>query len=140
MTRTSIFVDTSGWGELADPSQAYHQLMVSLYTQALRQRRRLVTSNYVLAELVALMTSPLRFPRPAVVAFVQSIKASVDVEVVHVDVDLDLRAWRLLEQRLDKPWSLVDCASFVIMQQRGLTDALTTDHHFEQAGFTRLLR
>ena len=114
--------------------------MVSLYTEALRQRRKLVTINYVLAELVALMTSPMRFPRPAVVAFVQSIKASQDVEIVHVDVDLDNRAWRLLEQRLDKQWSLVDCSSFIIMQERGLTDALTTDHHFDQAGFVRLLR
>lgn len=140
MTGTSIFVDTSGWANLADPSQAHHQLMVSLYTEALRQRRKLVTINYVLAELVALMTSPMRFPRPAVVAFVQSIKASQDVEIVHVDVDLDNRAWRLLEQRLDKQWSLVDCSSFIIMQERGLTDALTTDHHFDQAGFVRLLR
>ena len=44
------------------------------------------------------------------------------------------------ESRPDKEWSLVDCASFVVMQQRGLTEVLTTDHHFEQAGFVRLLK
>ena len=58
---------------------------------------------------------------------------------IPIDEQLDVRAWELLENRLDKTWSLVDCASFVVMEQRGLTDALTTDHHFEQAGFVRLL-
>ena len=42
-------------------------------------------------------------------------------------------------QRLDKDWSLTDCISFIVMRRRGLTDALTSDHHFEQAGFTILL-
>ena len=46
----------------------------------------------------------------------------------------------MLKKCQDKEWSLVDCASFVIMKQRGVTEALTTDHHFEQAGFVRLLK
>jgi predicted nucleic acid-binding protein len=53
---------------------------------------------------------------------------------------LDAAAWQLLARRPDKAWSLVDCASFIIMQERAITDALTTDHHFEQAGFTQLLK
>lgn len=61
------------------------------------------------------------------------------LEVVHVDRDLATGAWTLLKDRADKHWSLVDCASFVIMQQRGLGQALTSDRHFEQAGFDRLL-
>ncbi len=44
------------------------------------------------------------------------------------------------KSRQDKEWSLVDCASFVVMQQRGIFEALTSDHHFEQAGFVRLLK
>jgi predicted nucleic acid-binding protein len=43
------------------------------------------------------------------------------------------------ESRPDKAWSLTDCISFVVMNQHGLTEALTGDHHFEQAGFTALL-
>jgi hypothetical protein len=46
----------------------------------------------------------------------------------------------LYRQRADKDWSLTDCISFVVMRQRGLTEALTGDHHFEQAGFVALLR
>jgi predicted nucleic acid-binding protein len=60
--------------------------------------------------------------------------------VVIIDTQLDAAAWRLWESRPDKSWSLVDCSSFVVMQQRALTSALTTDHHFEQAGYTRLLK
>ena len=46
----------------------------------------------------------------------------------------------LYAQRLDKDWSLTDCISFVVMRERGIAEALTADHHFEQAGFTILLR
>ncbi len=68
------------------------------------------------------------------------MKASPHVEIVHVDAALDQAAWNLLEQRPDKEWSLVDCSSFVLMRQRGIVQAWTHDHHFEQAGFTRMLR
>jgi predicted nucleic acid-binding protein len=47
--------------------------------------------------------------------------------------------WELLKQRLDKNWLQVDATSFIIMQQLGITNALTSDHHFDQAGFIRLL-
>jgi predicted nucleic acid-binding protein len=57
-----------------------------------------------------------------------------------VDARLDAQAWQLLVDRPDKEWSLVDCASFVVMQNAKLTKALTTDPHFEQAGFVRLLK
>lgn len=62
------------------------------------------------------------------------------IEIYHVDRDLDSRAWDLLKERQDKEWSLVDCASFVLMNDRGVTDALSSDHHFEQAGFRVLLK
>jgi predicted nucleic acid-binding protein len=50
------------------------------------------------------------------------------------------RGIELFSHRADKAWSLTDCTSFAVMQEEELTDALTTDHHFEQAGFTALLR
>lgn len=56
-----------------------------------------------------------------------------------VDSELLARAIALYTNRSDKEWGLTDCISFVVMQERGLTDALTTDHHFVQAGFHNLL-
>jgi uncharacterized protein len=70
----------------------------------------------------------------------KSLKASRTVEILHVNADLDSAAWLLWEARSDKAWSLVDCSSFVIMQQQNISHALTNDHHFEQAGFVRLLK
>ena len=135
-----LFADTSGWGHLLDPTQSYHSLAANVYRMARQQGRKVVTTNYIVAELVALLTSPLRIPRPAMIAFIEGLKASPYVEVVHVDSMLDEQAWQLLKSRQDKQWSLVDCASFVLMRQRGVLEALTTDRHFEQAGFVRLLK
>jgi predicted nucleic acid-binding protein len=115
-------------------------LAALLYREARAEPRGIVTTNYVIAELVALMTSPLRLPRRQIIAFGEGLRASPYVETVHIDPALDAQAWDLLRNRPDKEWSLVDCANFVVMQQRGLTEALTTDHNFEQAGFVRLLK
>jgi predicted nucleic acid-binding protein len=137
---SAIFADTAGWGHLLDASQAHHEAASRLYRATRQQGDRFVTTNYILAELVALLTHPLRVPRARLIDFIHGIKSSPFVEVVHVDAALDAEAWDLLTQRPDKVWSLVDCASFVVMRQRGLKDALTSDQHFEQAGFRRLLK
>lgn len=67
-------------------------------------------------------------------------KSSAYVNIIHLEATLDKQAWDLLRNRPDKTWSLVDCASFVVMTQYNIQNALTTDHHFEQAGFVRLLK
>ena len=99
-----------------------------------------MTTSYVINEVSALLTSPFRVPRPHQIAILNSIRDASWVEVVHVDPDLDEAARALFQNRPDKLSSLVDCASFVVMQQRGITLAFTNDHHFEQAGLVRLLK
>ena len=133
-----VFADTSGWASFFREQERHHAKAVALMTQWQEENRHVVTTNYVLGELIALCER-LRVPRSRSVSYIHSIRAETWIEIVHIDEQLDVRAWELLENRLDKTWSLVDCASFVVMEQRGLTDALTTDHHFEQAGFVRLL-
>jgi hypothetical protein len=140
MALPDLFADTSGWGNLIDPTQPYHQLAARVYRIARQQGRKVITTNYIITELVALLTSPLRVPRSSAIAFIDGLKASPYVQVVHVDSTLDDQAWDLLKGRQDKEWSLVDCASFVVMEQRSITEALTADHHFEQVGFVCLLK
>ena len=82
----------------------------------------------------------MRLPRSQIIMLVGRVRASSHVEIIHVDSALDEMAWQLLTRRQDKNWSLADCVSFVVMQQRSITEALTTDHHFEQAGFIPLLK
>ncbi|MGL5924416.1 hypothetical protein [Chroococcidiopsis sp.] len=62
------------------------------------------------------MTSPLRIQRSVIVAFIEGLKASPYVEIIHIELATDEQAWRLLTRRQDKEWSLVDCSSFEIMQ------------------------
>ncbi|MEO8073455.1 MAG: PIN domain-containing protein [Acidobacteriota bacterium] len=135
-----IFVDTSGWGNLVDTLQEFHAETRAIYLSAKQDGSRLVTTNYVIAELVALLSSPLRIPRVKSIKFIESIKISSLVDTVHIDEYLDAKAWELLTNRTDKNWSLVDCSSFIVMREHRIVESLTTDHHFEQAGFVRLLK
>jgi uncharacterized protein len=94
--------------------------------------------SYVLAEVFPLYQSR-GMARQVTLQFVAELLSSPDVEMVWVDGDLGKTAWAFLQQHRDKLYSLCDAVSFLLMYERGLTEALTTDHHFEQAGFRRLL-
>lgn len=97
-----------------------------------------LTHDYVLAEFVALAQAR-RLPRQASLEFVADLTANPDIETVWVDESLYQKAMVLLQARLDKTYSLCDAVSFVLMRQRKISEALTTDHHFEQEGFRKLL-
>ena len=135
-----IFVDTAGWACLFVKTEPYHRYAAVLFREQRDRGARFVTTNYVLLELVALFMSPLRLPRARLIDYIEAIKRAPYVEVVHIDEELDAAGWALLKSRVDKNWSLVDAVSFVVMQERTIKEALTTDHHFEQAGFVRLLK
>lgn len=136
--RNSLFIDTSGWAYLVDRHNPLHDRVRVVYQNALHQQRLLVTTNYVIAELVPLLASRSRIPRQQIFTFVDALKTAPHIEIIHIDANLDTSAWVLLKARIDKEWSLVDASSFVIMTMNGMTEALTTDHHFTQAGFVRL--
>ena len=134
-----VFGDTSGLLAAFVSTESEHVEAAELMRQWSGDGTRLVTTNYVLTELVALYVSRIRTPRVQQVLTVELLKTSDWVKIVHVTPDLDSLAWQLFTSRPDKKWSLVDCSSFVLMQQRGISSALTSDHHFEQAGFQILL-
>lgn len=70
-------------------------------------------------------------PRANGLNYVVNLRSADWVEIVHIDPSLDEKAWQLLADRSDKQWSLVDAVSFIVMEERGMTEALTTDRHFE---------
>ena len=137
---SSLFVDTSGWASLFIHSQTYYPQAEQYFRLALQQKQKIYTTNYVIAELVALLNSPLRISRSRVFEIVDAIKLVNYVEVVHIYEATDALAWTLCKSRRDKAWSLVDCSSFVVMQKLSIQEALTTDQHFDQASFVRLLK
>ncbi|MFS0516334.1 type II toxin-antitoxin system VapC family toxin [Nostoc sp. UIC 10607] len=100
----------------------------------------MVTTNYVVIELVVLLNSPLRVPRSQLFKYVEAVRTAPYINLIYIEPTIDSAAWELLKTREDKTWSLVDSTSFIVMQQLEIKEALTTDHHFEQAGFIRLLK
>jgi predicted nucleic acid-binding protein len=129
-----MLLDTSGLLCFHHAAEPQHEEAVTLMHAAPFR----ITHNYVLAEFIAL-AGARRLPRQAVLAFVADLQDNPLVEVVYVGEALHREALVLLQQRLDKTWTLCDAVSFLLMQQRGIVEALTTDAHFEQAGFIRLL-
>ena|SRR5919199_1570282 len=79
------------------------------------------------------------FNRMAAVAFIQQCYQADNVQIVSVDTALFNQALELYQARPDKAWGMTDCISFVVVQQQGLTDAVTADEHFSQAGYRALL-
>lgn len=134
-----IFADTSGWANFLLKSEPFHEKAKYSMEKWHSEGNRIVTSNYILLELIALFTRPLNIPRINQIKIIETIKNTPWVEIVHIDSSLDDEAWRLLKDRKDKTWSLVDCTSFTIMHHRKILEAFTADRHFEQAGFLRTL-
>ncbi len=135
-----VFADTSGWASFFLEDDPHHAKAFSFLTQWRQQNRNVVTTNYVLSELIILLNPSRGQQRSVALNYIETIRSANWVEIVHIDELLDEKAWQLLANRLDKEWSLVDAVSFVVMEDRGVTEALATDHHFEQAGFVRLLK
>lgn len=137
---SSLFVDTSGWASLFVANQPYYPQAEQYFCLAFQEQKRIYTTNYIIAELVALVNSPLRVSRSRIFEIIDAIKTATYIEIVHIDDVTDTLAWTLCKSRIDKAWSLVDCTSFIVMQQMEIQEAVTTDQHFEQAGFIRLLK
>jgi predicted nucleic acid-binding protein len=129
-----MLLDTSGLLCLHNRAEPFHAHARTLYHAA----RGRLTHNYVLAEFVALANAR-RLSRMAALTFIVDLVGNPDIETVWVDEALHREAMDLLLGRQDKTYSLCDAVSFVLMRQYQLTEALTTDHHFEQEGFQRLL-
>ena len=129
-----MFLDTSGLLSLYDSHDAFHEDAV----RAFRGANRLLTHNYVLAELVALVTAR-NLPRQNALNYIKDLLDHPSIEVLWVDEAFHRAGLDLLYRRADKNYSLCDAVSFLQMQARGITTALTTDHHFEQEGLVRLL-
>jgi predicted nucleic acid-binding protein len=99
---------------------------------------RSVTTAWVLTELIDGFRHPSK--RAKVMEFLEDMEADDRFITVPPTEELFRAGLRFFEKRPDQEWSLTDCISFVVMERKGLRDAATTDHHFEQAGFNVLLK
>ena len=130
-----MLLDTSGLLICFDVSSDEHARAFELFTNS----PTLLTHSGVLFEFVPLCRSR-RMDVARATVFLMDLLDDPAVEAVWTDRALYCAALELLEARRDKRYSLCDAVSFLLMRERGLTEALTTDRHFEQEGFVRLLK
>ena len=132
-----VFVDTAAWIALLDADDTLHDAAERIWNQLLQQRSLLLTSDFVLLELADAFSTPSS--RKQAIAFINNLWRSPAVRVIPLSRTLLEEGWALYGQRFDKGWGLTDCTSFVVMTQERITQAFTSDRHFEQAGFIKLL-
>ncbi|XGV96863.1 MAG: type II toxin-antitoxin system VapC family toxin [Leptolyngbya sp. BL-A-14] len=135
---TDVFLDTSFAIALSATTDQSHARAVDLANQIEKNGTRLVTTQAILLEIGNAL-SKQRY-RIAAIQLLESLASDPNVEIVPLSNDLYHAAFNLFSDRLDKEWGLIDCISFVVMQERGIFEALTTDDHFNQAGFRALLK
>lgn len=99
---------------------------------------RMVTTEWVLMELADALSAPEA--RSTAVAFLKAVRADRLFDVVGYVPGVYQAGFELFTSRADKAWSLTDCISFAVMTERGVSEALTADHHFEQAGFHAIFK
>lgn len=130
-----VFADTYYYLALLVERDESHQLAMEVTRQFQGQ---IVTTGWVLLEFAnAVSKSRKRHYYPSLL---EDLKQSSQVKIIPPDETLFDEGTDLYRQRPDKDWSLTDCISFIVMEREGITEALTGDHHFEQAGFVSLLK
>ena len=130
----TCYADTSFFAALLNPADWHHQQAVQLNLVD----RPILTSFWVLLELADGLRAQQY--RGLFLDFLGEIQGDDRYDIVSAEQRLLDQAISLYRDRRDKDWSLTDCTSFVLMRERGLQEVLSADHHFEQAGFTILLK
>ena len=133
-----VFADACYWIALLIDRDALHEVAVLLRDQL--GSRRIVTSQLVLVETLNAVArfGPLR--RQAAVQLVREVESARHVDIVELSNEQFQDAIAFYSARPDQEWGLVDCATFLLMEEKGIREALTNDHHFTQAGFTILMQ
>ncbi len=133
-----VFADTGYWIALIYQNDDLHNIAIQLTAKIMPAK--IVTTEMVLAELLNAFSGRGKPLREAAINLIESLINDPAVEVIPQTAQLFSDALKLYSQRLDQAWSHTDCASFCIMRERNILEALAYDRHFEQAGFVALLR
>jgi uncharacterized protein len=134
---SELFLDASFAIALSASSDQHHERALELAGLIDIQKDRLVTTLGVLLEIGDAL-SRQRY-RKAAIELLDAIHTDPMIDVVPVSQALYDRAFALYRSREDKEWGMTDCVSFVVMEDRGIRQALTADDHFRQAGYQALL-
>jgi uncharacterized protein len=128
------FVDTSFVVALVNKNDQYQNQAIELASRF--DKRPLVTTDAILLEVGNALARNFKTES---IQIIEHFIASDEIQIFHLNADLFRRAFELYRSHSDKAWGLIDCISFVVMRDLKLTESLTADRHFEQAGFTVLI-
>jgi uncharacterized protein len=131
----AVFADSHSFFAILNPRDAAHAKAMEFGRQ---YRGPLVTTAWVLTEVADGLASTPR--RQVFRALLDDLEASKTNLIVPANAETFEKGVEFYHARPDKQWSLTDCISFVVMSEERIAEALTGDHHFEQAGFTALLK
>jgi uncharacterized protein len=131
-----IFVDSSAWIALADGNDSHHKGAASAYPGILRNCKRLITSNLVIAETYVILLRELGHSSAR--EFLERIAASPRILKICSDENTEIEAERILSEYSDQNFSYADGVSFAIMNRRKIKKAFSFDKHFITAGFINL--
>ncbi len=133
----TVLVDTAAWIALVNTRDELHSRAEQTMADLRRRNVALITTEFVLLEVSnALCTSAWREKG---VKLIDGLRSLADLQIVAADTTLLAEGWQLYWSRLDKEWSLTDCTSMTVLQKERIDQVFTSDHHFEQAGFIKLL-
>lgn len=135
--KPEVFLDTAYAIALAVPRDNHHQRALLLADELESSNTRIITTRSVMLEIGDALSKKLY--RQAAVELLLALEQDSNIEIVPMSEDLYNRAYLLFCDRLDKEWGLTDCVSFIVMHDRQIVEALTTDEHYKQAGFRALL-
>lgn len=133
---TSLFLDANYVIALEVSDDQHHHDARQHWTKLLQSPLSLVTTSYVLDEVVTFLNN--RRQHSKAVSVGNNLLTASSIQMIHVDEALFYEGWQYFEQHEDKTFSLTDCVSFVLMKRLGIAEALTFDKHFVQAGFVKL--
>jgi len=128
---STYFADTSFWIALSSRRDQYHSRAIEWHGFVIRSGSKILTTEAVLWEWLNAFSGP--GTRSIAVEGYRRAHADLSVEMVPFQTELIDAAVALYRARRDKGWSLTDCLSFAVMERWHVTEALTTDRHFEQA-------
>jgi predicted nucleic acid-binding protein len=136
--KDKVFLDTAFVIASAIESDAFHEKALELLKEIRARGIQMVTTHAIVLEIGNALAGP-RYRRLAITAL-DSMETDDKVTIIPLTEELLEMGYKLYRSRMDKEWGLVDCVSFVTMKQLGITESLTADLHFKQAGFATLLR
>lgn len=135
MNRDRLFLDTAFIQALLNPRDHYHNSATALFPRV-RSADEIWTTEAIFAEVGNALSAS---NRDGAIKFIQQCYQTDNISVISIDTVFFRQALDLYNSRPDKTWGLTDCISFVVMTINGLTDAVTADRHFVQAGFRALM-